>query len=129
MNEKAKTFAEGFNRYGGGNTLHIYEDGLVMILEGPADRHLAAKDILLKDFPGFEEGRHGNLSAFMVPMEVGNLDPLDLPRQLIGPTDGFKDHRQEDYYTLDHAIYLLTKGLEALQAKDGQHRHGERSRP
>jgi len=100
MNEKAKIFAEGFNRYGGGNTLNIYEDGLVMILEGPADRHLAARDILLKDFPGFEEGRHGNLSAFMVPMDVGNRDPLDLPAHFIAPTDGFKDHRFEGVQSL-----------------------------
>ena len=129
MNEKAKILAESSNRFGGGNTLHIYQDGLVMILKGPADRHLAAREILLKDFPGFEEGRHENLSAFMVPMDVGNRDPIDLPALFIVATDGFVDHRFENYNTLDDALNLLTKGLEALQAQDGQHRHGEGSRP
>lgn len=77
MNERAKTFADLFHRFAQDvpDTLHIYMDGLVMAVSGMSDRHLDIRDILERDYPGFEEARAGNISVFLIPMDMTATEP------------------------------------------------------
>jgi hypothetical protein len=110
-NERAKTLAEVFYRVGGApDTLHIYIDGLVMVLGGKADRHLAVRDVLLKDHPGFEEARVGNLSVFVVPMDVGwDTSTKDFPPLMVATTKGYHDHRDQGSFSIEATLGLFTR--------------------
>ena len=124
MNEQAKTFADLFRRFAQyvPDTLHIYTDGLVMAVSGMSDRHLDIRDILKRDNPAFEETRAGNISVFLIPMDMTATAPEDLPPHVIGPTTGYHDHRQEDLDSLDTALDFFRPVLNP-SGSDGQHRH------
>ncbi len=112
MNDKAKVLATGFVRAGGaGNILHIYDDGLVVMLECVADRHLFVRDVLKRYFPTTGEARCKSVSVFVVPFDVGDTRPIDLPPMLIGPTKHYHDHRQQDWHTIDLAVDLFESAL------------------
>lgn len=107
MNAQAKALAQGFARFGDADTLHIYLDGVVVVLGGSSDRHLDYRVVLGKRFPGFQEARINGKSAFVVPLEVGWVKPVDLPPWLVGPTRSYSDHRTEDANTIDEAVTLF----------------------
>ena len=112
MNDKAKVLATGFVRAGGaGNILHIYDDGLVVVLEGVADRHLCVPDVLKRQFPTFGEAKCQSVSVFVVPFDVGDIHPIDLPPILVGVTDHYHDHRREDWHTIEMAVDLFESAL------------------
>lgn len=112
MNDKAKVLADGFVRVGGsGDTLHVYDDGLVVVLAGVADRHLDVRDVLKRRSPTFGEARCQNVSVFVVPFDVGDTRPIDLPPILVGATKHYHDHRPEDWHTIDLAVELFESAL------------------
>ncbi len=110
-NERALMLARGFHRAGAApDTLHIYIDGLVIVLGGKTDRHLAIRDILLKDHPGFEEARVGNLSVFVVPMDVGwDTSTKDFPPLMVATTKGYHDHRDQGSFSIEATLGLFTR--------------------
>lgn len=105
MNERAKAFADLFHRHAQGlpNTLHVYTDGLVISVSGVSDRHLTVRDFLKPKFPGLEEARVGNISAFLIPMDMTAKGPEDWPAHAIAMAKRYKDHRHEDSESLDSA--------------------------
>lgn len=126
MNERAKVFAAGYRlnpsdrQY---SSLHIYTDGFVVYSQGSPDKHLAVRDVL-KDRPGFEEARSGDVSVFVVPMENLRLRLDDFPPLFVGLTpDGYHDHRQDDYYDIEGGLALIGAAVELIDSVgDGQHR-------
>lgn len=119
-NERAKALAKGFHRVGAAaDTLHIYIDGLVMVLGGKVDRHLAVRDVLLKDYPGFEEARVGNLSVFVVPMDVGwDTTTEDFPPLMVATTKGYHDHRDQGSFSLEAVLGLFCQSEPASASGD-----------
>lgn len=132
MNERALLIGQGFRQVEtdtgepSTNTLHIYLDGVILALTGGADKHLDIRETLLKDFPGFEEAKVGDLSIFVVPMPDGvTVKPEDLPPHFVGPTTHYHDHRWQDACTLADVVEMQRKYLAISPGPDGQHRHGE----
>lgn len=126
MNERAKNFAQGL-RFGGPvpkpGGLHIYSDGLVLYVGGSPDRHLAIRDCLLKQHPGFEEARDAasGVSVFVVPMAVGGTDPGDLdPLFLALSPTGYSDHRQSDYHLLEDGEALIVNATAIARPDSGE---------
>ena len=107
MNAQAQALAQGFARFGNADTLHIYFDGVVVVLGGGSDRHLDYRVALGKRFPGFQEARLNGKSAFVVPLDVGWTKPGDLSPWLVGPTRSYTDHRTEDANTIVEAVALF----------------------
>ena len=86
-----------------GNTLHVYDDGFILLVACSAERHLLIQEVLLRDWPQVEEARSsdGFMSIFVlegyVPTNKSGFNPL-----LVALTDGFTDHRRtKDWRTLD----------------------------
>jgi hypothetical protein len=111
MNESAKVLAEwyvGLSKTTGNpvatNCLHIYSDGYVLVLDGDSDRHLTVRQALFQYFPGVEEARVRGITVFVIPYAnpPQNVES-DTHPIIAGPTlkGGWKDHRQEDWHTLD----------------------------
>lgn len=107
MNAHAQILAQGFARFGDADTLHIYLDGVVVVLGGNSDRHLDYRAALGKLFPDFQEARLNGKSAFVVPLAVGWIKPGDLSPWLVGPTRHYSDHRTDDANTIDEAVALF----------------------
>ena len=107
MNAQAQALAQGFARFGDADTLHIYLDGVVVVLGGGTDRHLDYRVALGKQFPGFQEVRLNGKSVFVVRLTVGRTEPGDLSPWLVGPTRFYTDHRTEDTCTIDEAVALF----------------------
>ena|SRR5579859_37203 len=143
MNARALTIAKGFlntqiqSRKPVGDTLHIYDDGLVVVLNGTSDRHLLARQMFQKPYPHFEEARAGDVSVFVVPMDVPYTFTKDTrldrhlpeaPDLFIAMTNYYHDHRLQDWHTLADVEELQRRALEIAGARaavpDGQHRHG-----
>ncbi len=86
----------------GGNTLHVYDDGFILLVACSPERHLLIREVLLRDWPQLEEARSSNgfMSVFVleghVPIDTSDFNPL-----LVALTDGCTDHRIDDWHTLD----------------------------
>ena len=128
MNEMAKTLAKWFGAFGDADTLHVYLDGVVVVLGGPADRHLAVRDCLKSMAGGYEEARFNGLSVFLIKTDVGRTRPADLHPLFVATTSHFSDHRDEDVNTIGQAVALSIEAVELIAsltaADDGQHKHG-----
>lgn len=128
MNEKAKTLAKWFGAFGDADTLHVYLDGVVMVLGGPADRHLSVRDCLKKMVGDYEEARFNDLSVFLIQTDVGRTRPADLHPLFVATTSHYSDHRDEDMNTIEQAVALSMEGVELIASltavEDGQHKHG-----
>jgi hypothetical protein len=98
---RAKLFATYFHAEDK-NTLHIYDDGFVLLVACATDRHLAIRKSLLQEWPHLEEARSddGFMSVFVLEGHVPD-DRSDISPWLVTVTDAFRDHRFEDWHTLE----------------------------
>lgn len=126
MNERAKNFSQAMwigDPVPKPDGLHIYSDGIVLYIRCTADRHLAVRDCLLKQHPGFEEARGAasGVSVFVVPMDVGDTDPADLDPlfRALSPV-GYSDHRQSDYHLLEDGESLITDAAANARPDSGE---------
>jgi hypothetical protein len=87
------------------DVLHVYRDGVLLVLHGSADRHLSVRDGL-KDIGEVEEAKAGAVSVFVVRLDVGDK----LPPSLIAATKRYANHRHERPSTLDGGFALLLAG-------------------
>lgn len=117
MNAQAQVLAQGFARFGDADTLHIYLDGVVVVLGGGSDRHLDYRVALGKQFPDFQETRLTGKSAFVVRLNVGRTEPGDLSPWLVEPTHFYTDHRSEDANTIDGALALFEAAFAPSDSK------------
>lgn len=117
-NDKALVFAKAFSQLGTGNTLHVYVDGVVVFIEGGSDRHLAVRDVLKTEHPGFGEARLGIDSAFVVPIDLGWDTPVsDLPPLFVVTTNGYSDHRNENLFSIEAAYTTLRSAVSILESR------------
>jgi hypothetical protein len=128
MNERALTLARWYNILPNVamNCLHVYNDGYVVVVDGPADRHLLCREALKDTFPGFEEARSpsNDFSVFVVP-DQNVPDPKDLEDEInpylgaMTMMGGCKDHREEDYDKINATVDLATRTLKAAEKLPG----------
>jgi hypothetical protein len=112
-NQQARLVARVFDQMQAAtNVLHIYEDGYVLVLDGPSDRHLACREPLLRLCPNLEEARTSSgLSLFLLPAEEVPANPhkCDPHLRAITLKGGYHDHREESVHSLDLVVALAEK--------------------
>lgn len=109
MSERAKVFARAAAMSGGRDVLHIYLDGLVAVVGADEARTTRLRDLIRQQHPAAEFGQQGDVSAFVVPMDVDVTPVEHLPPTLCVATTAYHDHRQQDAATIDEGAALLSR--------------------
>ncbi len=108
MSERAVVFARAAATSGACDVLHIYNDGLVAVVGADEARTSKLRDLISRQHPAAEFGQHGSVSAFVVPMNVEDTSPEQLPLYFCVMTTAYHDHRQQDHDTIDAGAALIS---------------------
>lgn len=110
VTDRAKWLSDSFPAHDG-NVLHIYDDGYILVVACSADRHLTIRKTLKEQWPAIEEARSsdGFLSVFVIPTVLSMSIKPDNDPLLSLLTDGYLDHRAEDFHTIEDAAELCRR--------------------
>lgn len=109
----ANVIAEGMCAIAGDDCVHIYDDGLIIVLTVSVERRHEIKNQLRKHFDAVALGTSEDdlYTAFVIWTEM--------PRSVLPETkgfvyvmtltDGYNDHRNEDTHTIEQAKQMMAR--------------------
>lgn len=84
------------------DTVHIYSDGVSVVLFGPAETHQDYLELVRRDFPDVEMGQSGDWCVFLISCDTGNGPAYTAaPPHTVLKTRSYADHRSDDHHTLN----------------------------